>query len=396
MYKVLKTQFMSHTSTATKGAHFMSNLSIAAKGALICAAIPFALPLLAGPISSGGGNAVVCRSDSGAILSAEVLDIYEGRERYGYTMMEASGQFEQDYLLSVRSTYRLQGANDITLGSDTREHLSRFMDIVRFTPPGDRLPLLNDRGDSAKAPQGCAIEQLAIFETFLVNGAENSHVRVDTEIWGALDSLNKAALVTHELMYAHERRLLEKTSEGTRAWVAQVYAQEDEIAPVMSKHPQLDGLGPIAYCSTAIFNNNIPRQTRDAKMSTFYVYPALKKESDGSVTSGTVLQFTHIMGRPLLSRTTAFIPELTPHFATLRDHLSLVDSDELVEFQEEFVLEGAHRDDWKLEVTQSFSPDPQNPAANPTKIKIGLMQDGVLLEEAFISSCFQRRQGTEH
>ncbi len=42
-----------------------------------------------GGVDGGGGKSVVCRDNSGAITSAEVLDLYEGRIQFGLSIQES-------------------------------------------------------------------------------------------------------------------------------------------------------------------------------------------------------------------------------------------------------------------------------------------------------------------
>jgi hypothetical protein len=67
--------------------------------------------------------------------------------------------------------------------------LRRFFDITQMTAPGVKLPKSNDIGAAPRIPEGCALEQLAIFHDETPN-----RVEIDSEIWKALDSVNRACL----------------------------------------------------------------------------------------------------------------------------------------------------------------------------------------------------------
>jgi hypothetical protein len=172
---------------------------------------------------SGGGNAVVCRSVDGKILHAQLLDLYEARVRYHLSPIAASGDVETDYLAARTrdltqfgvplSPYYLNFAL-----KTARDDYQSFMRPVVFTNPGEHLPLLSDQGDMVLPPAGCELEQLAIFN-YLEPSEYPDVFRVDREIYNALDSNNRAALVSHELNHRSARRLGEPNSELTRGYV---------------------------------------------------------------------------------------------------------------------------------------------------------------------------------
>ena len=143
-------------------------------------------------------------------------------------------------------------------------------------------------------------------------------------------------------------------------------------------------------CSTRSSQAWLSEDEKNAKESTFYLYSASFEDDAGTVHVGTVAQFTYIMGRPLLSRTTAFLPDITPAYSIGERYLFLTDRHVLKEFSRTYSLEGAHRKDWELEVTQVLAPAHLDPLKKPTKIKVGLLQDGILLEEELVSNCFKK------
>jgi len=52
---------------------------------VLCAVFTSAAAL-AGGATSGGGGAMVCRDQNKKIISAQLLDLYEGSVRYGYSI----------------------------------------------------------------------------------------------------------------------------------------------------------------------------------------------------------------------------------------------------------------------------------------------------------------------
>ena len=76
--------------------------------------LALAAPLLitesmAGPITSGGGFAVVCRNLKGRIETAEILDLYEARTKYGFTIIETKDDVEEDIRSVAINSNRVDG-----------------------------------------------------------------------------------------------------------------------------------------------------------------------------------------------------------------------------------------------------------------------------------------------
>jgi hypothetical protein len=239
--------------------------------------------------SSGGGVSVVCRDSQGLIQYAELLDLYEARTRYA-RVWASTGTLKGDYFQAVKNTYLLQGAPE-SFGEKLLERVERnlgaFFAKVRYTAPGERLAWLGDTGHMIAPIAGCAYEQLAIFDD------ASGVVSVDSEIWMTLKPQSQAALVQHELYYKYERELEETTSERTRELVAMVFAEAGAVIPVHGGLP-----AKRSHCHTS---DHEPSDGRAQKsVSSFYVYPSFAENGERT---GLFLQFTHLMGRPMLSQT---------------------------------------------------------------------------------------------
>lgn len=153
----------------------------------------------AGVVHGGGGSAVVCRDVDGSIQSAELLDLFEARSKGLKLVPEAN--LAASYGLFMDRWIGYNGG----VGADESEtllynHINDFLSKAFITGPGQKLPRLNDF-TTGPIPQGCAFEQLAIFD--------DSEVRlfIDREIWNALNNQNRAALIGHELIYRNDRML---------------------------------------------------------------------------------------------------------------------------------------------------------------------------------------------
>lgn len=172
----------------------------------------------AGPITSGGGFAVVCRNND-EILSAELLDLYEAKNKFNYTILESSGNLEDDMIAATININRLQGHIVTPSLHDIRITLNEFFKRVAFLPKTSQLPHLNDLGQHVQVPKGCKIEPLAVWND------QDGKIKINAEIWNALTTLAQSALINHENYYWYERtHLNQSTSEGARAVIATSYS----------------------------------------------------------------------------------------------------------------------------------------------------------------------------
>ena len=241
---------------------------------------------MAGPSSSGGGFAVVCRGSDQKIVTAETLDLFEARTTYGFELMPSSGNLEDDYFAAVANTYKLQGYSQKVDKNECMRSVSSFMKIARFTKPGEALPATADLGQHAPPPSGCAIEQAAVFDDL------RQSVHIDSEIWSSLPSQSQAALVEHELAYSYARKLDENNSESSRSFVAHVFSANGPIGANAGapKNARLEFSYPLSQA---------PDQPQ--RLSSFYVY-----DSGGS----TIMQFTSLAGMPLVAKSSALLPNM--------------------------------------------------------------------------------------
>ena len=312
--------------------------------------------------STGGGASVVCRDSQNKIISAELLDLYEARVRDSRDLLATTYSIEGDYLLATQNTFRLQGSLLALEANQVSATLQRFFVSTEFTLPGVRLRWLGDLGPTVPAlnQQGCALEQLAIFDD------TTQKISIDSEIWTALNTLNQAALVTHELEYAYERKLEERTSETTRAIVGLIYSAHGVV-------PVLEGL-PAAriHCITTLENRGENQgedrgegQSTQKGVSGFYVYPSL---AENGHPSGLTLQFTQLMGRPLLTRTTLHLENLS-HWDT--------HPEKGADLTIKAPLDGMQSKGWELEVRYRYD----------SPVRLTLFQRGKQVQEAVVQSC---------
>lgn len=307
---------------------------------------------LDGAGSSGGGFAVVCRDQNNNIASAELLDLYEARNRYGLSLIRSTGSLEGDFMLGVQNTYHLQGHDDFPIDQSVKKSgLDRFMDNVEFVRSPKKIPSINDIGRTVFIPNNCRAEQVALFID------EHEKVLINEDLWDKLDSLSQAALVSHEEFYFQYRKYNESTSENSRASVAHVYSQN--AIPAAN-----DNIKKLS------FGTSVPALLKNGEqvLSAFYA-----EQNDGKL----ILYITHLFGRPLVTESKAifnvgnvqFKNSWTPNGNGMRVTSNVT---QLTKIKATIISNQSKS--WELELTLI----PNGP------VKLGLYQAGILLEEELI------------
>ncbi len=242
---------------------------------------------LAGPITSGGGFAIVCRNLKGKIDSAELLDLYEARVKFGFSLIETSNDIGQDYMNATTNLWRLWGYDVNNLPERIKEDittqlLDKYLTETLFLPINFKLPEINDLGLHAAPPIGCKVEQVAFFDDSI------DKLKISTPIWNELDTLNQAALIYHEMLY-RDARLANKvdTSVKSRAQVAALFSKDSPPAKeINQKETSLSGW---------IAGNSIASSDQYLQSTNFYY-----QRNQNILT----LDLYQIAGKSLLTKTT--------------------------------------------------------------------------------------------
>jgi len=141
-----------------------------------------------------GGDAVVCRSAEGAIVSAEVLDLYEARRIHDRNPNVDGDQSVEGVLAEIRSNL---DAHETLLNETLKAYSDSFIDESLFLDDVE-LTDIND-SDHIIVPNGCKVEQVVIQNT--PDEFNPKRYTVNNEIWSSFDNLNKAAMILHESLY---------------------------------------------------------------------------------------------------------------------------------------------------------------------------------------------------
>lgn len=163
--------------------------------------------------SSGGGNAIVCRAQNGAVLSARLYDLFEGEVFQGLTFPAASGSTSDEIMRAVAN------APNEYLGHARIHGVNSIVPKIRFLPTGVKIKPTEDFGDVAiVVPYGCDVEGVGFYDA--------SHkLFVASDVYNAMDGMNRAAFLLHEEMYQHAREFTSaNNSKGVRYMVAALFA----------------------------------------------------------------------------------------------------------------------------------------------------------------------------
>lgn len=157
-----------------------------------------------------GGYSVVCRDQlSKKITSAEILDIFEGRNLHyleysnnPVLKMDDYINFSLNYLEGVNKHFKEAVSDEV---KKLEAKIIYIPDNLVLEPTNDAFPTIGRKD--------CKFEQLATY-------TDDHKLYVSKEIYSALDELNKAALRLHEAIYLIARKSEQKDSKNTRVIVS--------------------------------------------------------------------------------------------------------------------------------------------------------------------------------
>lgn len=182
------------------------------------------LPLLSfsGPISSGGGTVVVCNDNGNT--SVQLLEYFEAIQLYGESeVVKGSGDWIEDYKYLVAVSYGIKGFEiDYDRLPELDHDIEDFFQLVEWVESDD-LPTLNDHGKTVQIPANCSLKLAALFLD------DQRKIKLARDLWVKMDSINKAALLQHEILYRMDRELGAETSKVTRLYVRMQFLKYHNI-----------------------------------------------------------------------------------------------------------------------------------------------------------------------
>ena len=230
-----------------------------------------------GGMDGGGGRGVICRDSKKKIVSAEILDFYEGRFQYGL-QIPISNEAMDSQIEKAELKYK-QGTR-VDLNYLSRSVYKHF----KFLPKSTKLAFIDDSHELI-LPKKCQIEQVANF-------VNPNLILIDSEIWSKFDNTNKAALVLHETLYWRERINGAKDSRRSRLINANLFAENIFFEDVYEGIPK-EALTCFAYSKKLSEPNN--------QITIFY---AFRTEDTWS------LQFKVIANQDVVSKKTTILSNL--------------------------------------------------------------------------------------
>lgn len=247
-----------------------------------------------GTILGNGGQSVVCRNDQKEIVSAEALDLFEGRalDNRRVAFPEDRAALELAVELATKIDDSQGGPTGRVAGVAGKvKYVAANMTLL---PPGVGLDPIDDSLGFI-FPKNCEPVQT-------INFRENQRIFVDSDVWNLLPETSKAALLLHEAVYWHLRESgVEKDSRRTRRVVAFMLAGGQ--LPPRAKF-ELPAGTEIQHCHSVEINS-----FRNYNSSFF----AFRKNDL------VMLQFMQIGGYRLLGRTLLVGPADTPDLPLQKD-----------------------------------------------------------------------------
>lgn len=151
---------------------------------------------LAGQGTGNGGDVLVCKNESDEIISVELYDYFEAKEKRTSFSLE-TGDPELDYIGKVKFVLEKVRRLDPNRANLYEKWFKEFLDksVTSFT--NKELSDIPDTGE-VLIPQGCEIVQIA-HQNEPLPGEYRYIIRKD--LWELMDEANKAGLVLHELIY---------------------------------------------------------------------------------------------------------------------------------------------------------------------------------------------------
>lgn len=146
---------------------------------------------LAGVGSSGGGPSIVCRNPVNKnIESAELLDLFESKIRFGYSIV-----YGEDKDIRINEAINRIKNNKFTKNL-IKESLNKILTATKFLPAGVSLQIGNDLGSEygVLIKEGCSLEYAGFYET-------DGSLKIVLSIYDAFTPTDKAAFFVHETVY---------------------------------------------------------------------------------------------------------------------------------------------------------------------------------------------------
>lgn len=203
------------------------------------------LNVYAGVSTSGGGIGVLCDKGS-TTQKLQLLDLYEASVNQ-QELIQSTGTFGGDYGVGLKRLRNLISDSRPVTEDEIIEVQEDFKRHTELT--SKKLRPTKDAGFTPSLPSHCRYVQIAVYHDF------SNKLMVNKKLWDQLDSLNQAALLTHESIYKMQRVASYTDSYQVRRLVRELFLKN---GPTI-KGPRdslIAGQGSICFAGDASTNSD--------------------------------------------------------------------------------------------------------------------------------------------
>ena len=219
---------------------------------LILLLLTSAFAYAGGSTAGNGGGAWVCRDSGGTIIWTQLVDLFEAVSQFGLSLRSNSGSYEtivdatKQRLVALKQYGSGAGLSDVLPGIESQvDGLNYLKPSESVTYTDEVLPVVDD-ALYYLVPWSSSCSGAVDYEQ-IVNFHDDGTIDVQSELFQSLSENAKAALVTHEAVYASRRTLLDHNSVISRRVVGYLFSD----LPDNQIFPELEEMGaPMAYLSS--------------------------------------------------------------------------------------------------------------------------------------------------
>jgi hypothetical protein len=176
--------------------------------------------------SSGGGSAIVCRDANQKILSAEMYDLYEGKNYFGLAI-EKNTDLPKQQILNV---IQAMNQNAYVIPA-VIQAVDDIIGKIQFLPTGVVISAPSDMGTDYPIihPSACNVEGVGFYTS-------DNQLKVSQAVYSAFSNTDKAAFVLHEALYLIDRQMGlhggDGSSETARALNSLLFSTNPSVSQV--------------------------------------------------------------------------------------------------------------------------------------------------------------------
>lgn len=184
-----------------------------------------------------GGDVIVCKNQTGQVVSTELLDFYEGRILKGLAVDLGPSSLSIEEKLE-KALVRLERVS-FHRAQRYRDHAKSFFQEMLLLNEG-HLADIPDAGNII-IPKGCGIEQIANQSPPLY--IDDKRYVIDASLWSQLSNDDRAGLILHEIIYREALELGHENSVAVRLLTSNISSQKIETMTVQDYSQFLKELG---------------------------------------------------------------------------------------------------------------------------------------------------------